>query len=61
MGAPQLWRNSILLIACNLPIFDQIKTVMESEPNAEHLDLIETRKILNVKWSNHDDSIFREF
>ena len=38
---------------------------MENKPQAdtanEHLDLIETRKILNVKWSNLNDSTFREF
>jgi len=38
---------------------------MENKPHAEandeHLDLIETRKILNVKWSNLNDSKFTEF
>jgi len=33
----------------------------QTEHNDEHLDLIETRKILNVKWSNLNDSKFREF
>jgi len=32
-----------------------------AEPNDEHLELFETRKILNVKWSNLNGSTFREF
>lgn len=36
---------------------------MENKPEQtnERLDLIETRKILNVKWSNLNDSKFEEF
>jgi len=33
----------------------------QAEPNNERLELFETRKILNVKWSNLNDSTFREF
>lgn len=33
----------------------------QSQPTAEQLDLIETTKILNVKWSNLKGSRFREF
>jgi hypothetical protein len=33
----------------------------QAEPNKEHLEIIESRKILDVKWSNLDDSKFREF
>jgi len=32
-----------------------------AEPNKEHLEIIESRKILDVKWSNLDGSKFREF
>jgi uncharacterized protein YjbI with pentapeptide repeats len=47
-------------------IFDEIKNNImannaQAEPNDEHLELFETRKILNVKWSNLNDSTFREF
>jgi uncharacterized protein YjbI with pentapeptide repeats len=47
-------------------IFDEIKNNImannaQAEPNNEHLQLFETRKILNVKWSNLNDSTFREF
>ncbi|SHM58123.1 Pentapeptide repeat-containing protein [Mucilaginibacter sp. OK098] len=33
----------------------------QTEPANEHLEILEARKILNVKWSNLDDSKFREF
>jgi uncharacterized protein YjbI with pentapeptide repeats len=33
----------------------------QTEPASEHLEIFEARKILNVKWSNLDDSIFKEF
>lgn len=33
----------------------------QAEPNKEHLEIIEARKILDVKWSNLDGSKFREF
>lgn len=33
----------------------------QAEPVNEHLEILEARKILNVKWSNLDDSKFREF
>lgn len=33
----------------------------QAEPTDEHLDLIETRKILNVKMSNLNDSKFLQF
>jgi uncharacterized protein YjbI with pentapeptide repeats len=33
----------------------------QAEPHKEHLEIIEARKILDVKWSNLDDSKFREF
>jgi len=33
----------------------------KAQPAGEQLDLIETRKILNVKWSNLNGSKFREF
>ena len=32
----------------------------QAEPIKEHLEIIEARKILDVKWSNLDDSKFRE-
>lgn len=33
----------------------------QAEPTDEHLDIIETRKILNVKMSNLNDSKFLQF
>ena len=33
----------------------------QAEPTDEHLDIIETRKILNVKMSNLNDSTFLQF
>jgi uncharacterized protein YjbI with pentapeptide repeats len=33
----------------------------QTEPASEHLEIVEARKILDVKWSNLDDSKFREF
>jgi uncharacterized protein YjbI with pentapeptide repeats len=33
----------------------------QTEPANEHLEILEARKILNVKWSNLDDSKFKEF